>query len=206
MSLIQCCCASGCTFTMTVNGCGFLVGAGQSITVTQGMTTIGTYTTNSSGQFTFPGSNGTYTFTGSRTRFTALNTTLTLNCASPTGGLTFFAATGYHCAVLCAYPLADTLNVSLVGFPVISAGCVRGPIYATLAIVYNFTNFRWEGTVVVSGMTWLVTYNGGLNMTVNGDGSFAFITFGACFPVGCPLGAVLYNFLAALNGGAFFTE
>ena len=89
-----CCNCSGCQICVTVLDCNGAAVSGATVTVKQGATTIGTCTTNASGQccVTVPAS-GTYNVAVTKTGYNGSNQNVSLTCPGTTN-VTLYAYTG----------------------------------------------------------------------------------------------------------------
>lgn len=140
--MILCCCVVNGNVAVTVLGCNSLALSGATVTITQGGTTVDTWTTNSTGQR--PGGSaslptGSYSYSVAKGRFTTATGSFTLTTSGSTFTVTLTAASGYICVPFCADPVktALTFTVGGVGYAISYVGTFGGVL-------------TWKGSTSVS--------------------------------------------------------
>ena len=115
-----CKCCKCPAVSITVKGCNSIVLSGAAVVISQGGTTVASWTTNSSGLN--PAGNislapGTYTLNVSKGRFTTYNNASFVIGSSPTcsqsvGAVTLSPAAGYTCCSGCADPVSNSWQIT----------------------------------------------------------------------------------------------
>lgn len=155
-----CCCEAGTPITGTMRGCGsFGVAGTVTVKSTDNATTYGTISVPASGSFSgavaIPSSglyNIHYVISPSdayAARFvdTVTQRTLTINVTNNLGIVALTAATGYSCANLVYFPLANTLHVT------------DSYDNKTVSIVHQAGTQQWPGILVATPYLGCVTYS-----------------------------------------------
>lgn len=111
------CCGCGVpALQITVSGCGGLPLAGAVVTVTQGATTIASYTSSGAAHYILVPAAGAYTVTATKARFAPGSVAVTAVAGSTVPvSLTLTAAAGYQCCTACADPYPETLYFEYAG-------------------------------------------------------------------------------------------
>lgn len=142
-----CSCSSGCTYLVTIRGCGNKP-LPSSVTCTlnliQGGSTIYTGTTTGSA-YTFPSvAAGSYTLQITETsgRFATYSQPVTIACPNTGTTATLSPASGYICTTVCALPLPSTLHATVAYSG--SDGILGGS--ASVSFSYSSTDGGWVGS------------------------------------------------------------
>jgi hypothetical protein len=163
------CCCGGCTTTICVNGCGAALGAGDTVNIISGSTTVATGTTGSGGCVTLsiPAA-GSYTVQVIDPNFGTKEFTETLTCGGTVTVRLGATPTNGTCCDNCIFPdtlfVTDAIQTTTLTFN----GSGWGGCYVINSLMPGFGDCDCTGTSGTSST--LVTYGvacNGPQITVN---------------------------------------